>query len=164
MVRKLAMVICGVGLLVASAIPEAAGEPLNVKGVFAPKEQIYYEFPTAQKHFVLFVKRESVLEGSGILDGAAAVEYGMHDIYPGAGGRPRGYVVTTLKDGAQTVIEWEVQATFIPGPTASRSFSTTGSGGSSGALGAWSGSRGRASCTSARCRLKTACSSSREST
>jgi hypothetical protein len=25
-------------------------------------------------------------------------------------------VVATLKDGAQAVIEWEVQATFIPGP------------------------------------------------
>jgi hypothetical protein len=116
MVRKLVMILSSVGLLVAPAVPDAAGEPLNVKGVFVPKEQIYYEFPTAQQHFVLFVKREGVLEGGGVLDGAAALEYGMHDIYPGVGGRPRGYVVATLKDGAQAVIEWEVQATFVPGP------------------------------------------------
>ena len=103
-------------LLVLSLASGATAETLSMKGVMSPKEQIYYEFPTSDKHFVLFVKREGTLEGAGLLNGAVGVEYGMHDIYPGVGGSPRGYLIATLKNGDQAVVEWEVQATFIPGP------------------------------------------------
>jgi hypothetical protein len=95
----------------------AAAEPLAVKAVMSPKEQIYVDLPTAaQKHFVLFVRREGKAAGTGLLDGAQFTEYGMHDIRPGLDGAPRGYLVAKLPNGEQAVIEWEVQATFVPGP------------------------------------------------
>ncbi|MBI3827325.1 MAG: hypothetical protein HY294_15130 [Candidatus Rokubacteria bacterium] len=81
-----------------------------------PKEQIYGDLPTPQKHFVLFVKREGKAVGTGSLNGAELVEYGMHDIRPGVDGSPRGYMVATLPNGDRVVIQWEVQATFVPGP------------------------------------------------
>ena len=90
-------------------------EPLSVKAVMVPKEKIYVDLPTTQKHFVLFVKREGKAVGSGILDGAAFTEYGMHDIRPGVDGSPRGYVVATLPNGDHAVIQWDVQATFVSG-------------------------------------------------
>jgi len=91
-------------------------EPLSVKAVMSPKEQIYVDLPTPQKHFVLFVKREGKATGTGIFDGAEFTEYGMHDIRPGLDGSARGYIVAKLLNRDQAVIQWEVQATFIPGP------------------------------------------------
>jgi len=82
----------------------------------SPKEQIYVDLPTAQKHFVLFVRREGKATGTGALNGAQLTEYGMHDIRPGVDGSPRGYLVGKLPSGDQIAIQWEVQATFVPGP------------------------------------------------
>src|SRR5262249_2191670 len=93
----------------------ARAEPLSVKAVMSPKEQIYVDLPTTPKHFVLFVRREGRATGTGLLDGAACTEYGMHDIRPGLDGSPRGYLVATLPNGDQAVIQWEVQATFVTG-------------------------------------------------
>lgn len=111
--RRLALIT---PLIVTALATAVCAEPLNVKAVMSPKEQIYVDLPTAQKHFVLFVKREGRAAGTGLLDGAAVTEYGMHDIRPGVDGSPRGYVVATLPGGDQAVIQWEVQATFVPGP------------------------------------------------
>lgn len=94
----------------------AWAEPLSVKAVMSPKEQIRADFPLAQPHFVLFVKREGKAAGTGVLNGAELTEYGMHDIRPGVDGSPRGYLLAKLPSGAQAVIQWEVQATFVPGP------------------------------------------------
>lgn len=91
-------------------------DPLSVKAVMSPKEQIQVDLPTARKHFVLFVHREGKAAGSGVLAGAQLTEYGMHDIRPGLDGTPRGYLIARLADGEQVVIQWEVQATFVPGP------------------------------------------------
>ena len=91
-------------------------DPLSVKAVMSPKEQIQVDLPTAQKHFVLFVHREGKATGSGVLASAQLTEYGMHDIRPGLDGTPRGYLIAKLADGDQVVIQWEVQATFVPGP------------------------------------------------
>ncbi len=94
----------------------AWAEPLAIKAVMSPKEQIYVDLPTAQKHFVLFVRREGTATGTGVLNGAQLIEYGMHDIRPGVDGSPRGYLVGKLPSGDQIAIQWEVQATFVPGP------------------------------------------------
>lgn len=104
-------------LLVPALVTGTAwAEPLSVKAVMSPKEQIYVDLPTTEKHFVLFVKREGKATGTGILNGAEFTEYGMHDIRPGVDGSPRGYLVARLPNGDQAVIQWEVQATFVPGP------------------------------------------------
>ncbi|MBI4271085.1 MAG: hypothetical protein HY615_12175 [Candidatus Rokubacteria bacterium] len=106
-----------VSLALLLLLPSSAlAEPLSVKAVMSPKEQIHVDLPTPQKHFVLFVRREGKATGVGLLDGAQLTEYGMHDIRPGIDGSPRGYLVARLPGGDQAVIQWEVQATFIPGP------------------------------------------------
>lgn len=94
----------------------AWAEPLDVKAIMSPREQIRADLPTGRPHFVLFVKREGRATGTGALNGAELTEYGMHDIRPGVDGSPRGYLVAKLPSGDQAVIQWEVQATFIPGP------------------------------------------------
>lgn len=94
----------------------ASAESLDVKAIMIPKEQIYVDLPTSQKHFVLFVRREGKATGTGILNGAELTEYGMHDIRPGLDGSPRGYVIAKLPNGDRAVIQWEVQAVFVPGP------------------------------------------------
>ena len=103
-------------LLVAGIPGLAVADPMTLKAVMSPKEQIYVDLPTAAKHFVLFVRREGKAVGGGPLSGAEMTEYGMHDIRPGVDGAPRGYMVAKLPNGDQAVIQWEVQATFVPGP------------------------------------------------
>lgn len=93
----------------------ASAEPVDVKAIMTPKERIYVDLPTSEKHFVLFVKREGKAAGTGMFNGAELTEYGMHDIRPGLDGSPRGYVVAKLPNGEQAVIHWEVQAVFVPG-------------------------------------------------
>ncbi len=89
---------------------------LRIQAVMTPKAAMKFDFPTAQRHFVLLVRREGTVEGQGIWQGAKAVEYGMHDIRPGDTGVARGYVVLTLSSGAQAFMQWQVQATFVRGP------------------------------------------------
>jgi hypothetical protein len=112
---RFAVVVLAVAALGLVSSPVAA-EPLTVKAVMSPKEQIRADLPTGQPHFVLFVRREGKATGAGVLDGAELTEYGMHDIRPGLDGSPRGYLVARLPGGDQAVIQWEVQATFVPGP------------------------------------------------
>ncbi len=105
-----------VPVILATLVGHAWADPVTVKAVMSPKEQIYVDLPTSQKHFVLFVRREGKAIGSGALAGADLTEYGMHDIRPGVDGSPRGYLIARLSSGDQAVIQWEVQATFVPGP------------------------------------------------
>jgi len=93
----------------------ASAEAVKVEAVLTPKEQMRLDFDDGSKHFVLLVRREGQAEGSGPLAGAAVTEYGMHDIQPGVGGDPRGYLVFALADG-KAYIKWSVRAVFVPGP------------------------------------------------
>jgi hypothetical protein len=93
----------------------AWGEMLSVKAVLTPKELIYADLPTAEKHVIYFVKREGKAVGIGILDGVELAEYGTYDIRPGVDGSARGYLVARFVGGEQLVIQWEDQATAVPG-------------------------------------------------
>jgi hypothetical protein len=104
------------GVMILAVASPVSSEPLNVRARMSPKEQIRVDLPTPEKHFVLFVRREGTASGAGPLDGALVTEYGMHDIRPGLDGSPRGYLIVRLPNGSQTVVQWEVQATFVPGP------------------------------------------------
>jgi len=94
----------------------AVAEPVHVEAVMSPKEQMQLDFQDGSKHFVLMVRREGVASGTGPLHDAKVVEYGMHDIVPGVGGDPRGYLVFTRADGAIAYVKWRIRAVFIPGP------------------------------------------------
>ena len=65
----------------------------------SPKEQIRLDFADGSKHCVAMVRREGKATGQGLFSGAAVVEYGRHDITPGVGGEPTGYLVFTHAEG-----------------------------------------------------------------
>ena len=147
-------------LLAAGTPGLAAAEPLTLKAVMSPKEQIYADLPIGDKHFVLFVRREGKAIGGGSLNGAEMTEYGMHDIRPGVDGSPRGYMIAKLPNGDQAVLQWEVQATFVPGPMESPVCWTTACGASSAEREGSRASRAPARCISRRCRPRSGSSRS----
>lgn len=108
------MVAAGAAFLALSSAATAG--PLKIEAVMSPKEQMRFEFEDGSKHFVLFVRREGKAEGQGALAGAAVTEYGMHDLIPGKGGDPRGYLVFADSSGDKAYVKWQVLAVFIPTP------------------------------------------------
>ena len=96
--------------------PNACAEPVKFDALVAQKEAIKLDFADASKHFFLLVRREGKSSGRGPLGDAAVQEYGAHDIIPGIGGEPRGYLEFTKSDGDKAYIKWTIQAVFVPGP------------------------------------------------
>ena len=96
--------------------PFVQAEPVKFDALVAQKEAIRLDFADASKHFFLLVRREGNSEGQGPLAGATVQEYGAHDIVPGVGGEPRGYLEFTTPDGNKAYIRWVIQAVFVPGP------------------------------------------------
>ena len=101
--------------LSAAAVP-ALAETMHIEAVMTPKQQMQLDFKDGSKHFVLLVRREGKAEGGGPLAGASVVEFGMHDIVPGMGGEPRGYLDLTAANGDIAYIRWQIGAVFVPGP------------------------------------------------
>lgn len=98
----------------AVALPAFSAD-VAVKAVMSPKEQMRLDFADGSKHFLLMVRREGKAQGSGLLNGAAVTEFGYHDILPGDGGDPRGYLVFTMPDADMAYVKWQVRAVFVPG-------------------------------------------------
>jgi len=90
--------------------------PMKIEAVMSPKEQIRLDFADGSKHFVLMVKREGKATGQSPLAGTTVTEYGRHDIVPGVGGDPSGYLVFAAGDSDVAYVKWSVRAVFIPGP------------------------------------------------
>ncbi|MGE0521639.1 MAG: hypothetical protein AB7O60_01215 [Variibacter sp.] len=100
------------GLLVITA-STALAEPVKFDALVIQKEALRLDFADKSKHFFLLVRREGKSEGQGPLAGATVQEYGAHDITPGVGGEPRGYLEFTKADGDKAYIKWTIQATFV---------------------------------------------------
>ena len=113
MKHRLMMMATGVALLLAA--PSAQAEAVKFEALVAQKEEIRLDFPDSSKHFFVLVRREGKSEGQGPLAGAAVQEYGAHDIVPGIGGEPRGYLEFTKPDGDKAYLKWTIQAIFVPG-------------------------------------------------
>ena len=94
----------------------SSAAPVKVEAVMTPKEQIRMDFADGSNHFVLMVRREGKAAGQGLLAGAAVTEFGRHDILPGVGGDPSGYLVFTAAEGSIAYVKWTVRAVFITGP------------------------------------------------
>ncbi len=103
-------------LAIATIALPALAEPLHVEAVMSPKQQMQLDFKDGTKHFVLLVRREGKADGNGALANTAVVEYGMHDIIPGIGGTPTGYLEMTAANGDIAYINWHLTAIFMPGP------------------------------------------------
>lgn len=93
----------------------ASAAPVKFEAAVSQKEAIKLDFADGTKHFFLLVHREGKSDGQGPLAGATVNEYGAHDIVPGVGGEPRGYLEFT-KDGDKAYIKWSILAVFVPGP------------------------------------------------
>lgn len=93
----------------------AFADPVSVKVLLTPQEQVRFEFGDGSKHFVLAVRREGKAEGSGAFAGAAVTEVGWHDVRPGVSGDPQGYLQLTAQNGDIAVLRWHVKATFTKG-------------------------------------------------
>ena len=104
-----------IAALVVGAASMARAEAVKFDALVVHKEAIRLDFADASKHFFLLVRREGKSEGQGPLAGATVQEYGAHDVTPGVGGEPRGYLEFT-KDGDKAYIKWTIQAVFVPGP------------------------------------------------
>lgn len=89
---------------------------VKFEAVVTPREQIRLDFGDGSKHFVAMVKREGKATGQGPLAGAAVTEYGRHDIVPGVGGEPSGYLVFAAAEGDVVYVKWQVRAVYVPGP------------------------------------------------
>ena len=98
------------------AVSLAQAEPVKFDAVVAQKEAIRLDFADASKRFFLLVRREGKTEGQGPLAGTAVHEYGVHDVVPGVGGEPHGYLAFAADDGSKAYIKWAIQAVFVPGP------------------------------------------------
>jgi len=99
-----------------AAVSSAEAEPVEFEALVAQKEAIRLDFADASKHIFLLVRREGRSESQGPLAGATVQEYGAHDVVPGVGGEPRGYLEFVKADGDKAYIKWMIQATFVPGP------------------------------------------------
>jgi hypothetical protein len=108
-------VLAGLAAAAALSASLAHAEPIHVEAVMSPKQSMRLDFADGSKHFVLMVQREGQSKGSGPLAGAKVTEFGMHDITPGVGGDPRGYLVFTATNGDTAYIKWQVRAVFVRG-------------------------------------------------
>lgn len=100
-------------LLAATTLVQA--EPVKFEALVAQKEAIRLDFTDASKRFFLMVRRDGKSEGQGPLAGATVREYGVHDVVPGVGGEPHGYLEFVAADGSKAYLRWTIHAVFVPG-------------------------------------------------
>src|SRR5712691_7651253 len=110
---RLAFCIAVTLLGAATTLVNAA--PVKIEAVVSPRELIRLDFADGSKHFVAMMRREGKATGQGVLSGAAATEYGIHDIQPGIVGDPHGYLVFTLPEGDIAYVKWVLRGVFARG-------------------------------------------------
>jgi hypothetical protein len=110
---RLAFCIAVTLLGAATTLVNAA--PVKIDAVVSPKDKIRLDFADGSKHFVEMTRREGKATGQGVLSGAAVTEYGIHDIQPGIGADPHGYLVFTLPEGDIAYVKWVLRAVFVRG-------------------------------------------------
>jgi hypothetical protein len=98
-----------------AALTPAAAAPVAFEATVETKEQIRLDFADGSKHFVAMVRREGKASGNGPLGESSVAEYGRHDIVPGIGGDPSGYLVFTSAEGHAAYVKYQVRAVYVPG-------------------------------------------------
>jgi hypothetical protein len=113
--RLASWIAFAVPTVLGAAATVVSAAPLDVQAVVSPRELIRLDFADGSKHFVAMMRREGKVTGQGVLSGATVTEYGMHDIQPGIGGDPHGYLVFTVAEGDIAYVKWVVRGVFVPG-------------------------------------------------
>ena len=104
------------GLALCLAVAGAPAEPMMLDVVLSPKDHISLDFKDDSRHFVTLVQREGSANGDGVFEGAKVVEYGMHDVTHGDGGKASGYFEVTTTGGDIAYFRWRLRALFVAGP------------------------------------------------
>lgn len=99
-----------------AVIGVAHAAPMQLEAVVGPRDQIRLDFADGSKRFVAMMRREGKASGQGVLSGATVTEYGIHDVAPGVGADPYGYLVFTLPGGDTAYVKWQLRGTFVQGP------------------------------------------------
>lgn len=94
----------------------AQAEPMTLDVVLSPKDEIRLDFKDDGQHFLQLTQREGVAAGGGVFADAQVVEYGMHDVTVGDGGRASGYLEATTPGGDTAYFQWQLRALFVAGP------------------------------------------------
>ncbi|WP_205598511.1 hypothetical protein [Halomonas sp. NO4] len=101
-----------VGLATTTLAVTTLAEELAIEAVMSPIDEMRLDFEDDSGRFVLLVQRQGKASGSGLLAGATATEYGMHDIQPGVNGNAGGYLVFEDADGDKAYLDWTLRAVF----------------------------------------------------
>lgn len=102
------------GLTLCLGAVGARAEPMTLDVVVSPEDEIRLDFEDS-RHFVSLTQREGEADGSGAFAGATVVEYGMHDVVLGDGGKASGYLAVTTTAGDIAYFEWRLRALFVAG-------------------------------------------------
>lgn len=94
----------------------ALAAPIKMEAVLTPKTESRLDFADGTKRFLLATQREGKAVGNGPLAGTAMLEWGVHDVHPGAGANANGYLVFTSADGDIAYFKYQFRALFLPGP------------------------------------------------
>ncbi|EKF7416845.1 TPA: hypothetical protein MXR76_006387 [Pseudomonas aeruginosa] len=82
--------------LLGAGAANVQAEPVKLEATIASKGDVSLEFADGSQHVVRLVQREGQLKGSGPLDGASMLEWGMHDMTLAQGSADgSGYLVIT---------------------------------------------------------------------
>lgn len=112
MKRLAVTAIMAISLTIGSAVQ---AQTVKFEAAVAQKEAIRLDFSDPSKRFFLLVRREGKTDGQGPLAKSDVQEYGVHDVVPGAGGEPHGYLAFAAADGSKAYLKWNIQAIFLPG-------------------------------------------------
>jgi len=127
------------GAVVAGA---ALAAPMKIEAVMSPKADSKFEFADGSKRFLVAAHREGKATGTGPLDGAAMLEWGMHDVNPATGAIANGYLVFTAANGDIAYLKYQFRAVPVPGPQGKPRFVANGFWETTGGTGQYKGLRG----------------------
>jgi hypothetical protein len=91
----------------------ALAAPTKIEAVLTPKSDSKLEFADGTKRYILATQREGKAAGNGPLAGATMLEWGVHDVQPGAGANANGYLVFTAPDGDLAYVKYQFRALFL---------------------------------------------------
>lgn len=129
-------------LLGAFAAAAALAAPIKIEAVMTPKADSKFEFADGSKRFLVAAQREGKATGTGPLDGATMLEWGMHDVNPAAGAHANGYLVFTAGNGDVAYLKYQFRAVPVPGPDGKPRFVANGFWETAGGTGQYKGLRG----------------------
>lgn len=114
--RRLAFIVLVLMFALGTLATIAWAESLKISMTLSNPEQLKIKFPLveAEKHFIVFVKRQGVVSRGSTWAGAKVQEIGYHDVYPGDRVSGKGYITFTLLNGDQISMKHRFKASFLP--------------------------------------------------